>query len=173
MPFVFLGYINSPTALVGVFVYLFLGHPFPTLNKTVLNWLLKTAIVGLGFSMNLEQAINAGKDGFSNVGLYSTNANFGFLGKILRMESKSSHLISSGTAICGGSAIAVVAPLFERQKKIFQFLRGNLFIKFYFTADFSRHRKMVVTNATPIRFVERNSHSRHKFGGWRCAYVWR
>lgn len=126
-----LGYINSPTALVGGFLFTyFLGHPFPTLNKTVLNWLLKTAIVGLGFSMNLEQAINAGKDGFFlTLGSIVLTLIFGFfLGKILRMESKSSHLISSGTAICGGSAIAAVAPIIRASEKDISISLGVIFL---------------------------------------------
>jgi uncharacterized membrane protein YadS len=58
-------YVSSPVALVGgfLFVYLF-GHPFPELNHKAVNLLLKVAVVGLGFGMNITETLEAGQDGF-------------------------------------------------------------------------------------------------------------
>ena len=101
------GYISSPIALVGGFVFAhFLGHPFLSYNGKAVNWLLKIAVVGLGFGMNLSETVAAGKEGFI-LTIFSIFATLllGFgIGKILKMNKKTSHLISSGTAICGGSA---------------------------------------------------------------------
>ncbi|MCB0468283.1 MAG: putative sulfate exporter family transporter, partial [Aequorivita sp.] len=58
-----LGYVSSPVALVGGFLFsYFLGHPFLTLNSKAVNWLLKIAVVGLGFGMNLKETLAAGQD---------------------------------------------------------------------------------------------------------------
>src|SRR5690554_1944859 len=114
------GYVSSPIALVGGFLFTyFLGHPFLSLNGKAVNWLLKIAVVGLGFGMDLVETVNAGKDGFIlTVFSISITLILGFfLGKSLKMDRKGSHLISSGTAICGGSAIAAVAPVINASEK--------------------------------------------------------
>lgn len=126
-----LGFVNSPIALVGGFLFsYFLKHPFPTLNKTAVNWLLKVAVVGLGFGMNLTETVNAGKEGFVlTVFSIVLTIGFGYLfGRLLKMDKKSSHLISSGTAICGGSAIAAVAPVINASEKDISISLGVIFL---------------------------------------------
>lgn len=126
-----LGFINSPVALVGGFLFAyFLGHPFPSLNKAAVNWLLKIAVVGLGFGMNLSETINAGKEGFllTVFSIVLTLVLGYFFGRALKMERKSSHLISSGTAICGGSAIAAVAPVINASEKDISISLGVIFL---------------------------------------------
>ncbi|MDC8001288.1 putative sulfate exporter family transporter [Aequorivita todarodis] len=126
-----LGYVSSPVALVGGFLFsYFLGHPFLTLNSKAVNWLLKIAVVGLGFGMNLKETVAAGKDGFIlTVFSISITLILGyFLGKLLKMNRKGSHLISSGTAICGGSAIAAVAPVIDASEKDISISLGVIFL---------------------------------------------
>ena len=125
------GYVSSPVALVGGFLFsYFLGHPFLSLNSKAVNWLLKIAVVGLGFGMNLKETLAAGKDGFilTVFSIVITLVLGYFLGKILKMNRKSSHLISSGTAICGGSAIAAVAPVINASEKDISIALGVIFL---------------------------------------------
>jgi len=126
-----LGYVSSPVALVGGFLFsYFLGHPFLTLNSKAVNWLLKIAVVGLGFGMNLKETLTAGKEGFI-LTVFSISATLiigYFLGKLLKMNRKGSHLISSGTAICGGSAIAAVAPVIDASEKDISISLGVIFL---------------------------------------------
>ncbi len=125
------GYVSSPVALVGGFLFsYFLGHPFLSLNSKAVNWLLKIAVVGLGFGMNLVETLNAGKDGFV-LTVFSIAATLilgYFLGRMLKMDKKGSHLISSGTAICGGSAIAAVSPVINASEKDISISLGVIFL---------------------------------------------
>jgi uncharacterized integral membrane protein (TIGR00698 family) len=125
------GYVSSPVALVGGFLFsYFLGHPFLSLNSKAVNWLLKIAVVGLGFGMNLVETVNAGKEGFI-LTVFSIAATLilgYFIGKLLKMDRKGSHLISSGTAICGGSAIAAVAPVINASEKDISISLGVIFL---------------------------------------------
>ena len=126
-----LGFVSSPMALVGGFLFsYFLGHPFLTLNSKTVGWLLKIAVVGLGFGMNLTETFKAGKDGFIlTVFSISVTLILGFfIGKLLKMDRKGSHLISSGTAICGGSAIAAVAPVIKASEKDISISLGVIFL---------------------------------------------
>ncbi len=88
-------------------------HPYKTESHKLSKLLLQLAVVGLGFGMNLQQVLHAGASGF----LY-TALSIGFamslgllLGKLLAVRPRSAFLISTGTAICGGSAIAAVGPI--------------------------------------------------------------
>lgn len=126
-----LGYVSSPVALVGGFLFsYFLGHPFLTLNSKAVNWLLKIAVVGLGFGMNLKETLAAGRDGFllTVFSIVATLVLGYLLGRLLKMNRKSSHLISSGTAICGGSAIAAVAPVINASQKDISISLGVIFL---------------------------------------------
>ncbi len=106
-------YITAPVALVIGFVFAnTLGHPFPKLSGKATSLLLKGSVVGLGFGMDVHSAIEVGKDGIVlTAATISTVLILGYLiGGALKMPRKLSHLTASGTAICGGSAIAAVAP---------------------------------------------------------------
>lgn len=124
-------FVSSPVALVGgfVFVYLF-GHPFPELNHKAVNILLKVAVVGLGFGMNITETLAAGQDGFllTVFSILLTLVLGYLLGKQLGMDKKTSHLLSSGTAICGGSAIAAVAPVINATEKDMSVSLGVVFL---------------------------------------------
>lgn len=123
--------ISSPIALIAGFAFrFFLGHPFEQWNKKAVSWLLKIAVVGLGFGMNLSETLAAGKDG---IGLTAASIGFilvagYFLGRFLKIQRETTHLISSGTAICGGSAIAAVAPVIRASEKDISIALGVIFL---------------------------------------------
>src|SRR5690554_791446 len=126
-----LGFITSPIALVGGFLFTyFFGHPFLNLSGKAVSWLLKVAVVGLGFGMNLLETLDAGKTGFALTvaSIFATLILEYFIGRLLKMDRKSSHLISSGTAICGGSAIAAVSPIINASKKDISIALGVVFL---------------------------------------------
>lgn len=107
-------FVNPPVALFAGLVFaMTFGSPFPIFNKKVSKYLLQVSVVGLGFGMNLHESLQAGADGivftvFSVVSVMFVGI---LLGKWLHVSSVSSYLIASGTAICGGSAIAAVGPV--------------------------------------------------------------
>jgi len=123
--------VTSPLALVGgfVFVYLF-GHPFSELNSKAVKILLQVAVVGLGFGMNINETLRVGQDGLLlTIFTIVLTLSLGYLlGKRLGMDKKTSHLLSSGTAICGGSAIAAVAPVIDATEKDMSISLGVVFL---------------------------------------------
>jgi len=124
-------FIDPPLALLlGLVLSLTIGHPYKHLNHKATNILLKVSVVGLGFGMNINHAIAAGKDGlFFTIFTISITLFIGWLlGKWFRIDKKISYLISSGTAICGGSAIAAVSPIIEADEKQMSVALGTVFI---------------------------------------------
>lgn len=99
--------------LAGIIYTLVVGNPFPKESKKTSKYLLQFSVVGLGFGMNLHEALLSGKEGmlFTIVSVAAVLIIGWFLGKWFKLPKTSTYLISSGTAICGGSAIAAVAPL--------------------------------------------------------------
>ncbi len=125
------GFINSPIALaLGIVYALFFKHPYADLSQKAVKWLLKIAVIGLGFGMYMSEALAAGKDGFL-LTLFSiiTTLGLGYLiGKALKLDKKLSHLIATGTAICGGSAIAAVAPVIRSKNENISIALAVVFI---------------------------------------------
>jgi uncharacterized integral membrane protein (TIGR00698 family) len=110
------GLISPPIALaVGLAFGLLLPHPWPTPTRQAQKLLLQASVVGLGFGMNLQEIIRVGRAGFiyTALGISATLLLGALLGRWLAVQSKASYLISAGTAICGGSAIAAVAPVIQ------------------------------------------------------------
>lgn len=109
-------YVSPPIALaLGLFSALKIGNPFSrTIGKTT-RVLLQFSVVLLGFGMNLANVVKAGKEGilFTVATIFGTLILGWLVGKLLKINEKTSVLISSGTAICGGSAIAAVAPAID------------------------------------------------------------
>ncbi len=109
-------YVSPPIALaLGLFLALKIGNPY---QRTIGRWtriLLQSSVVLLGFGMNLTNVLKAGKEGiiFTVATIFGTLILGYFVGKLLKINEKTSVLISSGTAICGGSAIAAVAPAID------------------------------------------------------------
>lgn len=123
--------ISPPIALLmGLVIAQFIGHPYLHLNHKATHLLLQISVVGLGFGMNVGAALKAGAQGitFTVVSIVCT-LGLGFLmGKILKIEKKTSYLISAGTAICGGSAIAAIAPVIKAEEKQISVALGTIFI---------------------------------------------
>ena len=112
--------VNAPLALLlGLVVAQLIKNPFEELSQKIIQVLLKCAVVGLGFGMNLQNALEVGKQGF-NLTIFSITSTL-FLGivagKYLGIDKKISQLIASGTAICGGSAIAAISPIIRANPK--------------------------------------------------------
>lgn len=124
-------FISPPVALLmGLLIALFIGHPYLHLNSKATQTLLKVSVIGLGFGMNVHSALKAGKVGilFTVVSIIGTLL-FGFmLGRILKIEKKTAYLISTGTAICGGSAIAAISPVIKAEEKQISIALGAIFI---------------------------------------------
>ena len=108
------GFVSPPVALLGGLIFGFtVAHPFPEGSKRAARILLQASVVALGFGMNLHEILQAGRSGFLyTAASISAAMVMGLgLGALLRVERKPSFLISAGTAICGGSAIAAVGPI--------------------------------------------------------------
>ncbi len=123
--------VSPPVALlIGFAIAQFIGHPFLHLNHKATSFLLKVSVVGLGFGMNVQSAAEAGKEGFlfTVASITGTLALGLLLGRFLKIEKKTSHLISCGTAICGGSAIAAISPLIKAEEKQMSVALGTVFI---------------------------------------------
>ena len=114
----------------GIAIALTIGAPHVKANKKVSKYLLQAAVVGLGFGMNLHSAIASGKEGmlFTIVSVVGVMILGVVLGKVLKVNSKNAYLISSGTAICGGSAIAAVAPIIDADDNDTSLALATIFI---------------------------------------------
>src|SRR6202040_1426575 len=125
------GFISPPIALLGGLIYgLMVIHPFHVESKSLSKFLLQASVVALGFGMNLHEVLRAGKSGFVYTALSITGAmllGLG-LGYLIHVQKKASFLISAGTAICGGSAIAAVGPIAEANEEEMAVSLGPVFI---------------------------------------------
>ena len=125
------GLLSPPLALLGGLVYgLSLAHPFHIESKSLAKFLLQASVVGLGFGMNLHEVIQAGRSGFLYTAVSITAAmllGLG-LGCLIQVSKKASFLISAGTAICGGSAIAAVGPIAGANEEEMAVSLGAVFI---------------------------------------------
>jgi Predicted membrane protein len=114
------GWINSAAALLlGVALALTLGNPFVEQSRLGVKHLLKLAVIGLGFGIQAGEALATSVDslGITAITIVTTVTLGWLLARALHMDRHLGHLISSGTAICGGSAIAAVAPVINAQNK--------------------------------------------------------
>jgi uncharacterized integral membrane protein (TIGR00698 family) len=124
-------FISPPIALaLGLILAFTIGNPYAEQSKKTTKYLLQFSVVLLGFGMNLENVIKAGKDGilFTIATIFGTLFLGYFVGKLLKINEKTSALISSGTAICGGSAIAAVAPAINADSEETSVSLGTIFI---------------------------------------------
>jgi uncharacterized integral membrane protein (TIGR00698 family) len=125
------GLISPPVALVLGITYGFtLTHPYNVGAKRLSKFLLQASVVGLGFGMNLDEVIKVGRAGFVYTACSITLAmaiGLG-LGQLLRVGKKSSFLITAGTAICGGSAIAAIGPITNATEEEMAVSLGTVFV---------------------------------------------
>jgi len=115
------GILSPPLALAAGLAYgLTVEHGYHLEARRLSKFLLQASVVCLGFGMNLGQVISVGRSGFvyTAVGIAS----------LLRVARTPGFLISAGTAICGGSAIAALAPITEASDEAIAIAMGTVFI---------------------------------------------
>lgn len=134
----FVGLIVATSGLISPAIALLMGlafglafaHPFQRESKRVARTLLQVSVVALGFGMNLQQIVRAGRTGFIYTALSISGVmllGLG-LGYVIQVSRKSAFLISAGTAICGGSAIAAVGPVAGANEEEMAVSLGTIFI---------------------------------------------
>ena len=125
-------WMTPPVALfLGLVYALTCGQAYPTFNKKMSKKLLQYSVVGLGFGMNLHASLASGKEGmlFTIVSVFGTLLIGMFIGcKLLKINRNTAYLISSGTAICGGSAIAAVGPIIKAKDSDMSMALATIFI---------------------------------------------
>ncbi len=155
----FFGLLNGVMALLlGACFSLFMGVPFKKHLHSCIQFLLKIAVVGLGFGMHLRETIATTKTSFGLT--FSSIFTTVFLGllllKYMKIDKKLGYLLTSGTTICGGSAIAAVAPVIKADTKVISIALGIVFL----------------LNAVALLLFPMIGHllglSQHDFGLW-CA----
>src|SRR6266852_8242202 len=112
----FTGLFSPPIALtLGILFGLSFSHPYINESRGIARTLLQSSVVALGFGMNLHEVLKAGRRGFLYTALGISFALLvgTLIGKLLAVRGTTSYLISTGTAICGGSAIAAVGPILQ------------------------------------------------------------
>jgi uncharacterized integral membrane protein (TIGR00698 family) len=126
-------YISAPVALLlGLLTAQLIANPFKRSfsEYKITARLLQYSVVGLGFSMNIGSAVAAGKQDmlFTVCSISGTLVLGAALGVLMKIDKKTAHLISSGTAICGGSAIAAIAPVIRAEEKQISVALGIVFM---------------------------------------------
>ena len=128
----FASWVTPPVALfLGLVFALLCGQAYPKFNKKVSKKLLQYSVVGLGFGMNLHASLASGKEGmmFTIISVIGTMLIGMFIGrKMLKVSRDTSYLISSGTAICGGSAIAAVGPVIKAKDSDMSVALATIFV---------------------------------------------
>ncbi|MDT8287849.1 MAG: putative sulfate exporter family transporter, partial [Elusimicrobiales bacterium] len=124
-------YASPPLALaLGLALALTVGHPFRAHNGRAVKYLLQASVVGLGFGMNFRAVLAAGSAGagYTAITIAATLAAGLLAGRLLGVGRKTSALISAGTAVCGGSAIAALAPILDADEHEISVALGTVFI---------------------------------------------
>jgi uncharacterized integral membrane protein (TIGR00698 family) len=127
----FSGLLSPPVALTaGIFFGLSFTHPYISESRGIARILLQSSVVALGFGMNLHEVLKAGRSGFLYTALGISFALLVglVLGKLLQVRGNSSFLITTGTAICGGSAIAAIGPILQADEEEMAVSLGTIFI---------------------------------------------
>lgn len=123
--------ISAPIALLLGLIFAFtFKNPCPKFNKKTSKYLLQVAVVCLGFNMNLQESLKSGSEGilFTVVSVVGVMALGVMVGYWFNINRKTAYLISSGTAICGGSAIAAVGPVLKADENEMAVSLGVIFI---------------------------------------------
>lgn len=131
LAFAFTPWASPPLALaLGIAFAIASPSPAPAKARGLTKVLLQTSVVGLGFGMNLHNVLRAGAHGFAYTagGIAFALAAGWALGRLLRVERTTSYLVSVGTAICGGSAIAAVGPVVGADEEQMSVSLGTVFL---------------------------------------------
>jgi len=125
------GLVSPPVALaLGLVFGLAFAHPYSAGARKFSRYLLQVSVVGLGFGMNLHQVIHAGRSGFlyTMLGIAFAMGAGMALGALFQVARRPAFLISTGTAICGGSAIAAVGPISHASDEEMAISLGTVFV---------------------------------------------
>lgn len=125
------GYASPPIALaLGLIFGLAFVHPYCAGARKLSRWLLQASVVGLGFGMNLHEVIRVGRSGFlyTLLSISFTLLAGMVLAELLKVDRTPAFLISTGTAICGGSAIAAVGPITHASDEEMAVSLGTVFV---------------------------------------------
>lgn len=156
-------WVTPPVALFAGLAYaLICGQAYPKINKAISKKLLQYSVVGLGFGMNLHQSLASGKDGmaFTIISVVGTMVIGMWLGcKLLKVDKDTSYLISAGTAICGGSAIAAVGPVLKAKEESMSVSLACIFVL-----------NAIALFIFPI-FGHMLELSQHQFGMWAAISI--
>ncbi|HYD17189.1 MAG TPA: putative sulfate exporter family transporter [Patescibacteria group bacterium] len=154
--------ITSPVALLlGAVIALALGNPEEEKTKRFSKLFLSIAVAGLGAGMDLAEVARVGLAGigYTFIGLSLTLAAGYALARLFRTERDTGLLISVGTAVCGGSAIAAVAPAIDAKNHSISVALGTVFI----------------LNAVALFFFPFAGHAmgltEHQFGLWAALAI--
>lgn len=123
--------VTPPVSLfAGLIFALSCGQAFPKFNKKMSKYLLQGSVVGLGFGMSVQEALASGKEGmlFTVVSVAGTLILGSSIAKKMNIDKKTGYLISSGTAICGGSAIVAIGPVIKANDGQMSVALGTVFI---------------------------------------------
>lgn len=129
--FCFTPWASPPVALaLGLLLAQTLGNPFAAHTKKATAKLLQFSVIGLGFGMNAHAAFEVGKAGllFTVVTIFGTLLLGYVAGRALGLSRQVTHLISCGTAICGGSAIAAVGPVLQAKDEEMSVALATVFV---------------------------------------------
>ena len=125
------GLLSPPLALLlGIVLGFSFLHPFAAESRQLSKFLLQASVVALGFRMNMREVLQTGRAGF----LYTAiSISFALLlgwgvGRMMGVAKKASYLITLGTAICGGSAIAAIAPITQPDEEEMAMSLGTVFV---------------------------------------------
>lgn len=115
---------------IGLVYAIIFKCPYPKFNKKTSKYLLQASVVGLGFGMNVNESLRSGAEGmmFTIISVIGVMTIGGLIGYWLHLNRKTSYLIASGTAICGGSAIAAVGPVLKANDQEMAVSLGVIFI---------------------------------------------
>src|SRR3979411_1865218 len=125
------GFVSPPVALaMGLVFGLLLSHPYDREARRYSKFLFQASVVGLGFGMNLHEVMRAGRSGFiyTVLGIAFALLAGMVLGRLLGVQKTPAFLISTGTAICGGSAIAAVGPIVQASDEEMAVSLGTVFV---------------------------------------------
>jgi uncharacterized membrane protein YadS len=125
------GLISPPVALaIGILYGFLFAHPYSEFSRRATKWLLQASVVALGFGMNLHEVLRAGRSGFvyTAIGIAAALLLGLALGRACGVSRRPAFLISTGTAICGGSAIAAIAPILHAAEEEVAVSFGAIFV---------------------------------------------
>jgi uncharacterized integral membrane protein (TIGR00698 family) len=126
------GEVTAPLVLfIGLLFALIFGPTYSKFNKAASKKLLQYSVVGLGFSMNLQESLASGGEGmlFTILSVIGTMVVGVIIGlKYIGVNKSTAYLISSGTAICGGSAIAAIGPTIKAKDSEMSMALATVFI---------------------------------------------